>query len=101
MADKLTAPLFTADGTEKGSVELNETIFGIEPNTAVMHQVVKESRLLGSTEGEINGLRVLVADSEASMDGQPVELGLAIIWAPTGKVVIVIGLELHHVFVCV
>lgn len=40
MADKLTAPLFTADGTEKGSVELNETIFGIEPNTAVMHQVV-------------------------------------------------------------
>ena len=29
MADKLTAPLFTADGTEKGSVELNEAIFGL------------------------------------------------------------------------
>jgi large subunit ribosomal protein L4 len=40
MADKLTAELYTADGTRKGEVELNEDIFGIEPNTAVMHQVV-------------------------------------------------------------
>ncbi len=40
MADKLTAPLFTADGTEKGTVELNTDVFGIEPNVAVMHQVV-------------------------------------------------------------
>ncbi len=40
MADKLTAPLFKADGTEAGTVELNEAIFGIEPNMAVMHQVV-------------------------------------------------------------
>lgn len=40
MADTLTAPLFSADGTEQGSVDLNPDIFGIEPNTAVMHQVV-------------------------------------------------------------
>lgn len=40
MADTLTAPLFTADGTETGTVELDAAIFGIEPNTAVMHQVV-------------------------------------------------------------
>jgi large subunit ribosomal protein L4 len=40
MADKLTAPLFTADGSEKGTVDLNEAVFGIEPNTDVMHQVV-------------------------------------------------------------
>lgn len=40
MADALTAPLFAADGAEKGTVDLNEAIFGIEPNTAVMHQVV-------------------------------------------------------------
>jgi large subunit ribosomal protein L4 len=40
MADKLTAPLFTADGAEAGTVDLNPDIFGIEPNTSVMHQVV-------------------------------------------------------------
>ena len=40
MADTLTAPLFTADGTEAGTVELDAAIFGIEPNVAVMHQVV-------------------------------------------------------------
>lgn len=40
MADKLTADLYTADGTEKGSVDLNPDVFGIEPNEDVMHQVV-------------------------------------------------------------
>ncbi len=40
MADKLTADLYTADGTSKGSVDLNPDIFGIEPNRDVMHQVV-------------------------------------------------------------
>ncbi len=40
MADTLTAPLYTADGVETGTVELNSDIFGIEPNMAVMHQVV-------------------------------------------------------------
>lgn len=40
MADKLTASLYTADGTEKGTVDLNPDVFGIEPNTDVMHQVV-------------------------------------------------------------
>ncbi len=40
MAEKLTADLFAADGTPNGTVDLNADIFGIEPNTAVMHQVV-------------------------------------------------------------
>ena len=40
MADKLVAELYAADGTRKGEVELEASIFGIEPNTAVMHQVV-------------------------------------------------------------
>lgn len=39
MAD-LTAPLYSSAGAEKGSVDLNPDIFGIEPNEAVMHQVV-------------------------------------------------------------
>jgi large subunit ribosomal protein L4 len=40
VAETLTAELYAADGTPKGEVELNEAIFGIEPNTDVMHQVV-------------------------------------------------------------
>ncbi len=40
MADQLTAELYTADGTRSGEVDLNPDIFGIEPNEAVMHQVV-------------------------------------------------------------
>jgi large subunit ribosomal protein L4 len=40
MADKLTADLYSADGKKTGTIDLKEEIFGIEPNTAVMHQVV-------------------------------------------------------------
>jgi large subunit ribosomal protein L4 len=40
MADKLIANLYAADGTLKGTVELNADVFGIEPNKDVMHQVV-------------------------------------------------------------
>ena len=32
--------LFNQDGTEAGSVELNESVFGIEPNNHVIHEVV-------------------------------------------------------------
>ena len=35
------AKLFNMAGAEVGSVELNDAIFGIEPNTAVVHEVVK------------------------------------------------------------
>lgn len=40
MPEQLTAELYTADGARKGEVELSSEIFGVEPNTAVMHQVV-------------------------------------------------------------
>jgi large subunit ribosomal protein L4 len=40
MAETLTATLYSADGEEQGTVDLNPDVFGIEPNTAVMHQVV-------------------------------------------------------------
>jgi large subunit ribosomal protein L4 len=36
----VTAELYTADGERAGEVKLNPGIFGIEPNTDVMHQVV-------------------------------------------------------------
>ena len=36
----LTVPLRTVDGGSAGSVNLDEAVFGIQPNVAVMHQVV-------------------------------------------------------------
>lgn len=39
MAD-VKAPLFTADGTSKGDIKLDAEVFGIEPNLAVLHQVI-------------------------------------------------------------
>jgi large subunit ribosomal protein L4 len=37
---EIKAPLFAADGASKGTVNLDPDVFGIEPNMAVLHQVV-------------------------------------------------------------
>ena len=36
--------LFNQDGTEAGDLELNESVFGIEPNNHVIHEVVVMQR---------------------------------------------------------
>jgi large subunit ribosomal protein L4 len=62
MADKLTADLYSADGKKTGTIELKEEIFGIEPNMAVMHQVVTAQLAAAragthstKTRGEVRG----------------------------------------------
>lgn len=37
---EIKAPLFAADGASRGTVNLDPDIFGIQPNMAVLHQVV-------------------------------------------------------------
>ena len=49
MAD-LTAPLFSADGTQKGEVSLDVSVFGLVPNIHVMHQVVT-AQMAGARSG--------------------------------------------------
>ncbi len=47
---EIKAPLFSIDGKEKGEVTLDPVIFGIEPNVAVIHQVVT-AQLAGRRRG--------------------------------------------------
>lgn len=49
MAD-LKAPLFSADGASIGEVSLDVTVFGLEPNIPVMHQVVT-AQMAGARSG--------------------------------------------------
>ncbi len=59
---ELKAPLFGVDGKSKGEIALDAEVFGIEPNLAVMHQVVT-AQLAGAragthstkTRGEVRG----------------------------------------------
>jgi large subunit ribosomal protein L4 len=46
----LKAPLFAGDGTRKGEIPLDPEVFGIEPNHAVLHQVVT-AQLAGARTG--------------------------------------------------
>lgn len=57
-----TAELYAADGTRTGEVTLDAAIFGIEPNVAVMHQVVTAQLAAAragthstKTRGEVRG----------------------------------------------
>ena len=61
MAD-VKAPLFTSDGTSKGDIVLDAEIFGIEPNLAVLHQVItaqlaakRSGTSSTKTRGEVRG----------------------------------------------
>jgi large subunit ribosomal protein L4 len=47
---EIKAPLYSAEGTAKGEVTLDAEVFGIEPNMAVMHQVVT-AQLAGARSG--------------------------------------------------
>lgn len=47
---EVIAPLFSSDGARLGEVKLNPEIFGIEPNLAVLHQVVT-AQLAGARAG--------------------------------------------------
>lgn len=62
MADRVTAPLYTSAGDAIGEVTLDVAVFGIEPNLAVMHQVVTAQLAAArsgtsdtKTRGEVSG----------------------------------------------
>jgi len=62
VAERPTAELYAADGTHRGEIELDPRIFGIEPNLAVMHQVVTAQLAAAragthstKTRGEVSG----------------------------------------------
>lgn len=59
---EIKAPLYGLDGADRGEVVLDAAIFGIEPNRAVMHQVVTAQRAGArsgtastKTRGEVRG----------------------------------------------
>ena len=47
---EINAPLFSSDGSQKGEVSLDASVFGIEPNISVMHQVVT-AQMAGARSG--------------------------------------------------
>jgi large subunit ribosomal protein L4 len=62
VADKLVARLYSSAGAEVGEIALDPAVFGIEPNVAVMHQVVtaqlaaaRAGTASTKTRGEVSG----------------------------------------------
>ena len=62
MADKVIAAVYTSAGVRAGEMTLDPAVFGIEPNVAVMHQVVTAQLAAAragtadtKTRGEVRG----------------------------------------------
>ncbi len=62
MADKVSAAVYTSAGVRAGEIALDPAVFGIEPNVAVMHQVVTAQLAAArsgtsdtKTRGEVRG----------------------------------------------
>jgi len=62
VADKVTAVVYTSSGARSGELMLDPAVFGIEPNVAVMHQVVTAQLAAAragtsdtKTRGEVRG----------------------------------------------
>jgi large subunit ribosomal protein L4 len=62
VADKVIAALYTSAGVRAGEIALDPAVFGIEPNVAVMHQVVtaqlaaaRAGTADSKTRGEVRG----------------------------------------------
>jgi large subunit ribosomal protein L4 len=62
VADKVTATVYTSAGERAGEMALDPAVFGIEPNVAVMHQVVTAQLAAAragtsntKTRGEVSG----------------------------------------------
>jgi len=62
VADKVTAVVYTSAGARAGEIALDPAVFGIEPNVAVMHQVVTAQLAAAragtadtKTRGEVRG----------------------------------------------
>jgi large subunit ribosomal protein L4 len=62
VADKVTAAVYTSAGVRAGEMALDPAVFGIEPNVAVMHQVVTAQLAAAragtadtKTRGEVRG----------------------------------------------
>mgnify|MGYP000464676835 CR=1 FL=1 len=98
--EKLTADLYTADGDKKGTVELAAEIFGIEPNTAVMHQVVTAQLAAARAEidQEVNrareALRVMEEAARFILDDAGLTAGLKTLRSFVRILPIVLGMLL-------
>ena len=71
MADSPMAKVFTSAGAEAGEMALDPTIFGIEPNTDVMHQVVTAQRAAARSGSASTKTRAEVRGGGRKAQGRP------------------------------
>ncbi len=56
--------------------------------------IVKKAEIDEIEEAEVNGMAAMVADGRGSLNAQPVELGLVLLRAPNGRILMVVGVAL-------
>jgi hypothetical protein len=63
-----------------------------------LNETITERELSAFKDGEIHGMTAVFADGRGVMDGVPVELGVILVLAPDGNVLIALGLAQKNVW---
>lgn len=71
------------------AADLEDALAALDKQLA---ETITDSEVNGFSETQLNGMPALFADGAGKMDGAPVELGVALVLTPDGKVVIALGL---------
>ena len=88
--DETVLMVFTA-------VEASDLKAALDVLDQQLAQTITEPELNGFTEGTVNGMSAVMADGVGKLDGVEIELGIALLLAPDGNVMISLGLAQRNV----
>ena len=73
-------------------VEADELEVALRAMDKTIAGYIDDAEIENRRQTEINGMNAIVADGAGKMDGERVEVGIALALTPIGKVLIVLGL---------
>jgi len=76
-------------------VEADELEVALRAMDKTIARYIDDAEVHDRHKTELNGMSAIVADGTGKMDGEPVEVGIALALTPIGKVLIVLGLARH------
>jgi predicted Zn-dependent protease len=72
-------------------VEAGELNVALRAMDQTLANYLTDAEIRNTHETSLNGMRAIVADGHGAMDGERVEVGIALALSPIGKVLIVLG----------
>ena len=77
------------------AIEAADLEASLEQLNRELGTIVRDAEIAEITEVEVGGMAAMVADGHGSLESQAVELGLMLLRAPNGRILMVVGVALE------